>query len=375
MFHNIILLPLFWLSICFATILIPPPVGKYKVSVTNSQLIDTKRSDPWGFDIIPNRRVVVSRFDPIAPRLCSTKQRIPYMTPSVSAEEDRILGPYEWPVGVLGQLELEFCVCKNKVSKNTPVVLFSPGGNTTRFYYSALASEIASRGYSVITIDHPFETDIVEFTDGTIAYGGHYSARKNITFAETAISVRAADMSFVLDTLGLKNRKKDRAGVFGHSFGGAASAEAMRLDPRFRGGVNLDGLLYGEVVKAGFGKKKDIKQSFLLWGAEGHNSTEDPDWNSFWAALEEEKVWKRELSLLGGAHGAFWDLNLIADVANVRGQFGQYTEDDLISKLPGKRVYQILGDYLDDYFRYIFEGGREGLLERPSPNFPEVEFL
>ncbi|EPE32580.1 alpha/beta-Hydrolase [Glarea lozoyensis ATCC 20868] len=369
------LLPLLFLPFSFATILIPPPTGKYGVSLTNIQLVDKTRPDPWGFDTIANRRIVVSRFDPVAPRSCRTKQRIPYMTSVVAEEEDRILGPYEWPVGVLGQLELELCVPKNKVVKDAPVVLFSPGGNTTRFYYSALASEIASRGYSVITIDHPFETDIVEFDDGTIAYGGHYSARKNLTFAETAVSVRAADMSFVLDTLGLKDRKKDKAAAFGHSFGGAATAAAMRLDPRIRGGVNLDGLLYGEVVQAGFGEKKNSKQSFVLWGAQGHNSTEDPDWNSFWSALGEQNVWKRELSLLGGAHGAFWDLNLIADVANVRGQFGQYTEEDLISKLPGKRVYQIVGDYLDDYLKFVFEGGSEGLLKGPNKKYPEVDFL
>ncbi|KAL3419614.1 PAF acetylhydrolase [Phlyctema vagabunda] len=371
-----LLLPLAILSLSVGAILIPPPAGPYRVSLTNTELVDTKRSDPWGFDQIPSRRVVVSRFDPYLPKSCSRSQRVPYMTPGVASEEDRILGPYEWPTGVLSQVELEFCVPrKPKVSRDTPVVLFSPGGNTTRFYYSALASEVASRGYSVITIDHPFETDIVEFTDGTVAYGGHYSARTNLTFAETAISVRAADMSFVLDTIGLTNPKKDKALAFGHSFGGAATAEAMRLDPRIRAGVNLDGLLYGKVVKTGFEEKPGIKQHFVLWGAQGHNSTEDPDWNSFWAALEQEKVWKRELSLKGGAHGAFWDLNLIADVADVRGQFGQYTEEDLISKLPGKRVYQVVAEYLDDFFQFVAKGGNEDLLKGPSDEYPEVDFL
>lgn len=298
------------------------------------------------------------------------------MTSVVAAEEDRILDPYEWPLGVLGQLELEFCSPKkSKVSKDTPIVLFSGGGNTTRFYYSALASEVASRGYTVITIDHPFETDIVEFADGSIAYGGHYSARTNLTFAETAIAVRAADMSFVLDTVGLKNRKKDKSLAFGHSFGGAATAEAMRLDSRIRGGVNFDGLLFGPVVKSGIGRKARAEQSFVLFGAEGHNSTEDPDWHTFWTALEDQRLWKRELNLKGGAHGAFWDLNLIADVADVRGLFGQYTEEDLLSKLLGKRVYEIVTAYLDDFFQFALGRKDEGLLNGPTAQYPEVEFL
>jgi len=372
--HHLLVLPL-----SLAAILIPPPSGPFKVSLVNQELLDTKRADPWGFDNIANRRIAVSIFSPHKAKQCISSKRIPYMTPAVSSEEDRILGPYEWPVGVLGQLELEFCVASPKSKpldiKQYPLVLFSGGGNTTRFYYSALASEVASKGYTVITIDHPFETDIVEFNDGSIAYGGHYSARKNLTFAETAISVRAADMSFVLDVFDLTDRKKDRALAFGHSFGGAATAEAMRTDSRIRGGVNFDGLLYGPVVKSGIPKKKDIDQSFVLFGAQGHNSTEDPDWNSFWSALDKEQVWKRELSLKGGAHGAFWDLNLIADVADVRGRFGQYTEEDLLSKIPGKRVYEIVVAYLDDFFQFALAGKKEGLLKGPSKKYPEVEFL
>lgn len=150
----------------------------------------------------------------------------------------------------------------------------------------------------------------------------------------------------------------------------------MRLDSRIRGGLNFDGLLFGEVAKSGFGEKKEnVKQHFVLWGAQGHNSTEDPAWNSFWTALEEEKVWKKELSLKGGSHGAFWDLNLIADVADVRGRFGQYTEEDLISKLNGPRVYQIMTEYLDDFFQFVLNDAKEGLLKGPSSKYPEVEFL
>lgn len=373
LFHIFLLLPL-----SITAILIPPPQGPYKVSFTNTELLDSKRPDPWGFDSIPNRRISISTFTPHKPAQCPSTTRIPYMTPIISTEEDRILSPYEWPTGILSQLSLEFCIpSQNPHSKpkDFPLVLFSGGGNTTRFYYSALASEVASKGYTVITIDHPFETDIVEFTDGSIAYGGHYSARKNLTFAETAVSVRAADMSFVLDVMGLKDRKKDKALAFGHSFGGAATAEVMRTDSRVRGGVNFDGLLYGSVIKNGIGKKKGIDQSFVLFGAEGHNSTEDPDWNSFWTALEEQKIWKRELSLKGGAHGAFWDLNLIADVADVRDKLGQYTEEDLLNKLNGKRVYEVIVAYLDDFFQFALNGKREGLLKKPSKKYPEIEFL
>jgi hypothetical protein len=66
--------------------------------------------------------------------------------------------------------------------------------------------------------------------------------------------------------------------MFGHSFGGAATAAAMGNDSRIRGRVNLDGLLWGPVIENGFelpGNKK-----FLLWGAESHNSSSDESWGN-----------------------------------------------------------------------------------------------
>lgn len=70
------------------------------------------------------------------------------------------------------------------------------------------------------------------------------------------------------------------------------------------------------------------------------------------------------------------DLNLITDVANVRDKLGQYTEEDLLSALPGARVYDILGEYLDDYFQFALGKTKSpGLLEGASPQYPEVEFL
>lgn len=367
----LLLLATLLLSTLAQAVLLPKPAGQYKVSLTNSELIDTTRPDPWNLDVIPHRRVMISRFDPISPKSCRSSVTLPYMTPKVAAEEDEILGPYEWPLNVLSKIEFAVCDPSSAVVKK-PIVLFSPGGNTTKSYYSALAREVAIRGYSVVTIDHPFETDVVEFPDGTVAYGGHGST-KNATFVDWAIDIRAQDISFVLTALGVK----EKGLVFGHSLGGAATAQAMSLDARITGGVNFDGNFWSTVVKTGFPlASKKVKQSFVMWGAPLHNTTQDVKWNSFWTKLGEQGVWKRELSLKGGAHGAFWDLPLVADVANVRGLFGQYMEEDLLSPLEGKRVLKILAEYLDDYFRFAIEETKsEGLLEGPTGRYPEVMFL
>jgi dienelactone hydrolase len=360
-------------------VLLPKPSGPYKLTLTNTQLTDPHRLDPWHLDTITNRRIMISRYDPIPASACRQSKKIPYMSPGVVAAEDEILEPYGWPVGVLGGIEMSICVSSTKTShpnEKLPIVIFSPGLNTTRFYYSFLAQEVASRGYSVILIDHPFETDIVEFPDGTVAYGGYFSS-ENVSALNFALDVRGKDISFVIDSLG--KEKEDGVVMFGQSFGGAVTAQAMRDDQRIKGGVNLDGLLFGDVVSEGFNKQpakgKGKAQSFILWGADGHNATEDPDWHSYWSKLAEQRIWKLELSLKGGAHGSFWDMPLLADISGIRDELSPDTEEWLLDfKVPGKRTLGVVAEYLVDYFGFVF-GEEEGLLSGPNKEFPEVEFL
>jgi hypothetical protein len=56
-----------------------------------------------------------------------------------------------------------------------------PGLNTTRLLYSVLAQEVASQGFTVITLNHPFDTDIVEFPDRFVAYGGDVKLTSQMT--------------------------------------------------------------------------------------------------------------------------------------------------------------------------------------------------
>jgi pimeloyl-ACP methyl ester carboxylesterase len=328
------------------------------------------------------RRIMTSRFDPIPGNTCYRNQKVPYMPPITAAAEDDILAPYGWPKGVLGDIGMVFCTVSPALpfpstlnGKTPPIVLFSPGLNTSRLFYSAIAQEVASKGFTVITIDHPYETDIVEFPDGTVAYGGNVNI-SDISTIYHALDIRMNDVSFVLDTLGLKYDlgTTPKAVMFGHSFGGAATAAAMMNDTRVRGGVNLDGSMFGGVINAGLGRP-GINQSFILWGSTGHNSSSDADWGKFYSVLAGEGQWKRELSVKGSVHGSYWDLGLIADVADVRKTLTDDEETLLIGKLPGARVIDVQRDYLNDFFRFVLEGAGEGLLAGPSPTYPEVLFL
>ena len=53
------------------------------------------------------------------------------------------------------------------------VILFSLGAGTPRLYYSAPAQSLASSRYAVVTTDHPYDADVVEFPDGTLVFNAN----------------------------------------------------------------------------------------------------------------------------------------------------------------------------------------------------------
>ncbi len=192
------------IQICSGTLL-PKPSGPCQLTLNVSQLIETSRKDPWGMDPTTYRRLMISRFDPVPPHTCYGEEKVPYMSPAISLAEDAAFAPYGIPAGIFASLEMAFCSQPKSCEPNEtyPVVLFSPGLDTTRLLYSMLAQEIASQGFTVITLDHPFDTDIVEFPDGFIADGGKVNS-SDINSINHALDIRTNDISFVLNTLGFQ---------------------------------------------------------------------------------------------------------------------------------------------------------------------------
>ena len=77
--------------------------------------------------------------------------------------------------------------------------MFSPGAGTSRLYYGALAQSLASSGYAV-TIDHPYDADVVEFLDGTLVFNANITS--DILSLGKTVSTRVSDASFALTQLG-----------------------------------------------------------------------------------------------------------------------------------------------------------------------------
>lgn len=132
-------------------------------------------------------------------------------------------------------------------------ILFSPGLGGSRFLYTTWAEDMASHGYIVMILDHPYDSASVTLGDGTnissrITSTGDAEADDRV--ANDAVVVRAADFSFVLDMLHTSQATDPIAAsmdfgavtVAGHSLGGAAAIEAAALDSRFAAVTDIDGL-------------------------------------------------------------------------------------------------------------------------------------
>jgi dienelactone hydrolase len=131
-----------------------------------------------------------------------------------------------------------------------PVLILSPAMGSIPADYSSLAEDLASFGYIVAGVTPTGSARVVVFSNGRIVYGEDSLDLEHPEFAQPLVERWVGDFSYVLDRLASEpmfSQRIDwmRAGVIGHSFGGAAVMHALRTEERFKRGANLDGAPQG----------------------------------------------------------------------------------------------------------------------------------
>jgi pimeloyl-ACP methyl ester carboxylesterase len=347
-----------------------PPTGPYNTSLITAELIDHNRSDPFA-PTNCSRSIMISVFNPIIPGSCSP-MLVPYMDPVTAPFEDARLTQYGLPDGLFESLTLRTCKLNHQSHHNSnfPVIIFSPAAGTSRLFYSAMAQQVASSGYRVIMIDHPYDADIVTFPGNITVLGIEFLDNQIPLLVDT----RAKDISFVLDQLSQLAVTKtlfpgltggidvSKAGVYGHSLGGAAAAQAMLFDKRLVAGINLDGSMFGNVVLKG------LSRPFMLFAHAGKNITTDPTWEEIWPKLTG---WKREFILGESAHYTFSDLSVVLKTLGFEGMLPSEASE-ILGTLDGSRAIEVVTTYVATFFNFVLKGRRNVILDGPSPAYPEV---
>jgi hypothetical protein len=174
--------------------LVPGPPGPYQVSYGAHALTDESRWETFAPPGISHkRRIMVSTFLPVDPEHCSS-ELVPYMPPRTVVTYGEYANGYGLPVDLFEGYEFEFCsssttsVPDANTTHKYPLVIFSPGLTASRLLYGAQARALASYGYAVITVDHPYDATVVEFPDGTIV-NATLPRVMNDTMAEIAVEV------------------------------------------------------------------------------------------------------------------------------------------------------------------------------------------
>ena len=369
-------------ALCSATLNIPRTKGPYGVNVGVLGLTDTSRLDPFA-PKPENRSVVVSVFYPLASvDQCQWKfvPAYPKRTAVVFDAEVAFAGV---PKGTLETVRMEVCQIRDAAlsaksevdALEMPVVLFSGGLGLSRLWYSALAQSVASFGFTVVTVDHPYDADVVEFPDGRIIHA--INSTWDDAQSEQDVNVRAKDASFVLDelakpgivrrlfpgaakTANFKGLATGQVGIFGHSIGGATAATATLEDNRIKGGVNLDGGLYGPVISKG------LKDPFMLFGHKDNSTSQT--WIDIWPHLD----WKLDTEILNATHTTFTDIPLLAEL--IFGDPLPSFVQGVVGGVPGTRARDVVSTYVAAFMKMILKCEPQALLQRQDSAYPEIEF-
>lgn len=174
---------------------------------------------------------------------------------------------------------------ENADENSFPLVIFSHGA--FGYYQSNISTymELASHGYVVISLDHPYHSFFTEDTEGKLitvnpeflqevmlANEESITEEEVVKMSRKWIEIRTADMDFVLDSV--KEAKADHGcgdtwftasdeieqdilqilamtdteeiGIMGHSMGGAASVTVGRIRDDIDAVIDLDGTMLGE---------------------------------------------------------------------------------------------------------------------------------
>jgi dienelactone hydrolase len=145
-----------------------------------------------------------------------------------------------------------------------PLVVFSHGFCGVRTSNQSTFRELASHGYVVCSVDHPYQSLFTVNESGRRTfidrgYIGEYTAlggdlAENIKTFRKWMDIRVADLSFVIDSViagkGGVYALVDPAkiGVFGHSLGGAAATGVPRVRRDIGAVVNLDAPMMCELT-------------------------------------------------------------------------------------------------------------------------------
>lgn len=283
-----------------------------------------------------------------------------------------------------------------------PVILYSASGVMNA--NTLLSEELASHGYVVFSIGHPYWCEFYFDAEGKTTYldknNEYYKQlwkeegswqvlkiKKEITLAKTLedrpdlynklnqamptevsdLRLWGEDIAFVVDQLKEMNSKTgffkgimdvNRIGVMGYSKGGAAAGQyCLIADDRCKAGINLGGFMFGDIVEKNLKKPFMIMEHIEPWAPNGL-----PIGELFFKRVERSAY---IVAIRDALHGNFCDMTLAKKYIKAEG---------IVGPIEGEKFLNIMEYYVRAFFDKYVKGVPGMAIEDLSTTYPEVIF-
>ena len=263
------------LPILFPVPNLPAPTGVYQVGTASFQLKDETRDEIYTDDINDKRELMIQVWYPATPKIGGpgSQRAAPWM-----ARMD-VVGPaIAQKLGFPSFLLSHAALVQSNSYANAPIseaeaaypiLIYSHGWTGFRQINANQSEDLASHGYIVVAVEHPYGALVSLFNDGRVILNKPDALPKRISpnfVAGTQLleEVYARDVIFVLDELVRINGEHmphtsameslvrgtspdfatrldlTRIGIFGHSTGGGGIVKVCARDPRCKVGIGQD---------------------------------------------------------------------------------------------------------------------------------------
>ena len=367
---------------------VPPPNGPFAVGTTMLEMTDRQRTESFVAETKKPRNLVIKVWYPAAP---GADQQ-----PSAYLEN----APY-W-LGYWSRI-------RSNAYRDAPVAVGVPAWPVLLYSHcymcpvnqsTVLMEALASHGYIVISIAHPYEEVATVYPNGRSIYGkfdrmtavrqqfpntafyqkmnasDDLSEKERVFRAylqqapltDETLRIWAQDTYFVLDQLQILNAQHslfadkldlEKVGVLGYSMGGAVAGQVTVSDKRIKAGINIDCLNFGDMIDS------TLVRPFMFIHSEAFKGA-----NALLFARAQGPVYSVVIN--GTTHQNFSDMTLQApqlERLSVPKSMEQTVGivGPIVGTIDGHRAREITNAYVLAFFDKHLRGQNSHLLTGPSP--------
>lgn len=346
----------------------PAPTGRYGVGTTELHLIDTKRKETNNQDM--HRELMLHIWYPT--NIKTENPNTPYNADAIENYKEFIHEQSAIPAWLLiGLQKTKIYAQHNAALANGdlfPVIIVTHGSGPMIQQYTWLTQELASQGYIVIGINHPYMAGRTRFPDGRCINSLMFTKRKEgkeiaRAWKREQFETAAHDIAFVLENISQFNAQPssmfykkldlDHIGMAGHSGGGALTMRMCLQDARIKAGVAFDSGLRGNlnVIPLHTPFLEIVAKKSRIWAdAEGKIEREKLEQL---CSASQSNMTIIELDDIG--HGAFTDLPLVLHETLLGQLLSKFISVDVdASSVQARKMQNIAKKYTIDFFdRYL----------------------